>query len=372
MSSSARDADKRILVEHLVEVAHPEEDDGAGILALCVLVLPHRWRQRGWRARGRGDTGFGGYRHSGVRRVIAGPARGRVPAGVDQGGRVGKYSSPRAGPVRGLPGPETSPPPGRRGLTQSPFARVDFVGSAVYNGRDVTILALDTSTHAGSVALRRAGTLLGEHVGCRRRAACAPAAGRHPRSAARLPPCRSGEVSLFAVASGPGAFTGLRIGIATIQGLAFAHGRPVVGVSALEAIAHAVRAEAEAAGVPLVAAWMDAARGEVFTSLFEAGADGRLACVGCAGGRLAGGHARAVAGDRERAARAVCRRRGGALPARRLPQRFGDRGRAVSARARAGRSDRGTRRSGRGARSRRPAARAAPAVRAPSGRGAGT
>ena len=84
---------------------------------------------------------------------------------------------------------------------------------------------------------------------------------------------------MYAVASGPGAFTGLRIGIATIQGLAFAHGRPVVGVSALEAIAHAVRADAEAAGVPLVAAWMDAARGEVFTSLFARGADGRLACV---------------------------------------------------------------------------------------------
>ena len=152
------------------------------------------------------------------------------------------------------------------------------MGSAVYNGRDVTILALDTSTHAGSVALRRAGTLLGEHVG----SADVPHARRLPGAILDLLGVSAvslGEVSLFAVASGPGAFTGLRIGIATIQGLAFAHGRPVVGVSALEGIAHAVRAEAEAGGVPLVAAWMDAARGEVFTSLFERGADGRLACV---------------------------------------------------------------------------------------------
>jgi tRNA threonylcarbamoyladenosine biosynthesis protein TsaB len=156
--------------------------------------------------------------------------------------------------------------------------RVDFVRTAVYNGRDVTILALDTSTHAGSVALRRAGALLGEHAG----SADVPHARRLPGEILDLlRECRVplADVSLYAVASGPGAFTGLRIGIATIQGLAFAHGRPVVGISALEAIAHAVRADAEAAGVQLIAAWMDAARGEVFTSLFELGTDGRPACL---------------------------------------------------------------------------------------------
>ena len=117
---------------------------------------------------------------------------------------------------------------------------------AVYNGRDVTILALDTSTHAGSVALRRDGELLGEHVG----SADVPHARRLPGEVLdllRVCGVPLGEVTLYAVASGPGAFTGLRIGIATIQGLAFAHGRPVVGISALEAIAHAVRAEAAAA-----------------------------------------------------------------------------------------------------------------------------
>ena len=149
---------------------------------------------------------------------------------------------------------------------------------AVYNGRDVTILALDTSTPAGSVALRQGGALLGEHVG----SADVPHARRLPGGILDLlRDCGVplGDVSLYAVASGPGAFTGLRIGIATIQGLAFAHGRPVVGISALDGIAHAVRAEAHASGVSLVAAWMDAARGEVFTSLFDTHADGRLVCV---------------------------------------------------------------------------------------------
>jgi tRNA threonylcarbamoyladenosine biosynthesis protein TsaB len=152
------------------------------------------------------------------------------------------------------------------------------VRGAVYNGRDVTILALDTSTHAGSVALRRDGALLGEHVG----SADVPHARWLPGEVLNLlricgVPLR--DVTLYAVASGPGAFTGLRIGIATIQGLAFAHGRLVAGISALEAIAHAVRAESAAAGIPLLAAWMDAARGEVFTSLYDTIGDGQLACV---------------------------------------------------------------------------------------------
>jgi tRNA threonylcarbamoyladenosine biosynthesis protein TsaB len=152
------------------------------------------------------------------------------------------------------------------------------VRGAVYNGRDVTILALDTSTHAGSIALRRDGELLGEHVG----SADVPHARRLPGEVLdllRVCGVPLGEVTLYAVASGPGAFTGLRIGIATIQGLAFAHGRPVVGISALEAIAHAVRAEAAAAGIALLAAWMDAARGEVFTSVYDTIGDGQLACV---------------------------------------------------------------------------------------------
>jgi hypothetical protein len=77
---------QRILVEHLVEVAHAEEDDGAGVLALRVLVLAHRGRQGCACTRRRGHAGFGRYRHSSVRRVKAGPARGRVPAGAIRAG----------------------------------------------------------------------------------------------------------------------------------------------------------------------------------------------------------------------------------------------------------------------------------------------
>jgi tRNA threonylcarbamoyladenosine biosynthesis protein TsaB len=74
-------------------------------------------------------------------------------------------------------------------------------------------------------------------------------------------------IDLFAVAAGPGSFTGLRIGIATIQGLAFVTGRHVVAVSALEALAQAAASQAPEGAV--VAAGMDACRGEVFTALYR-------------------------------------------------------------------------------------------------------
>ena len=45
------------------------------------------------------------------------------------------------------------------------------------------------------------------------------------------------EIDCFAVATGPGSFTGLRVGIATMQGLAMATGRPLIGVSAFDALA---------------------------------------------------------------------------------------------------------------------------------------
>jgi tRNA threonylcarbamoyladenosine biosynthesis protein TsaB len=151
---------------------------------------------------------------------------------------------------------------------------VDFLPKRSLQGRVVT-LALDTSTRAGSVAVRRDGVLVRAHVG----AADVPHGRRLP--GALLDLLAAGgvtlpEVTLYAVASGPGAFTGLRIGIATMQGLAFAHGRPLAGVSALEACAYAVREDAATAGTPVVAVWMDAARREVFTALFARDPDGHL------------------------------------------------------------------------------------------------
>lgn len=78
-----------------------------------------------------------------------------------------------------------------------------------------------------------------------------------------------GEVDAIAVDIGPGLFTGLRVGIATANGLAQALGKPMIGVSSLDLIAHANRF----AGDELVAV-IDARRGEVYAARYEVIGDG--------------------------------------------------------------------------------------------------
>ncbi len=76
------------------------------------------------------------------------------------------------------------------------------------------------------------------------------------------------EIDAFAVATGPGSFTGLRIGIATMQGLAFGRAKPLIGVSGLTAL----RAVASPAFLgSRIATWVDAWRGDVYAALFEDG-----------------------------------------------------------------------------------------------------
>src|SRR5437870_4546246 len=130
------------------------------------------------------------------------------------------------------------------------------------------VLALDTTTPAGSVALVEERGVIAERRGepSRTHAERLPTAIVSLLDECGVP--MSG-IDLFAVASGPGSFTGLRIGIATIQGLAFVAGRPLVGVSALEALVQ--EAGVMAAPGAIVGAWMDAHRGEVFSALYRVG-----------------------------------------------------------------------------------------------------
>lgn len=129
----------------------------------------------------------------------------------------------------------------------------------------MTILSLDTTTRDGSAAFIVDGRVIDE----RRGDATRTHAERLPSELMALAASNGttlGAIDLFAVASGPGSFTGLRVGIAAIQGAAFVHARPVVAVSALDALAYAVAAGRETG---LVGVWMDAHRSEVFSSLYQ-------------------------------------------------------------------------------------------------------
>ncbi len=128
------------------------------------------------------------------------------------------------------------------------------------------VLALDTTVPGGSAALVEGTRVLVESPGdpARSHGEQLPGLLLHVLESARF---ELRDVDRFAVASGPGSFTGLRIGIATVQGLATVVGRRVVAVPALEALGHL-----GSLGLPagtVVAAWMDARRRDVFSALYR-------------------------------------------------------------------------------------------------------
>ncbi len=71
-------------------------------------------------------------------------------------------------------------------------------------------------------------------------------------------------IDAFAVTTGPGSFTGLRVGLATVQGLALACGRPCVGLPALDVLALTAAGREGA-----IVALMDAFRGEVYACIYD-------------------------------------------------------------------------------------------------------
>lgn len=131
------------------------------------------------------------------------------------------------------------------------------------------ILAMDSSARSASVALWEDGRILGK---------CFVNNGL-THSQTLLPMVESllahsrvkiGEIGLFAVSAGPGSFTGIRIGVAAIKGMALAADKPCAGVSTLQAMAQNLSC---VEGV--VCASMDARCGQVYNALFDVSA-GRI------------------------------------------------------------------------------------------------
>lgn len=134
--------------------------------------------------------------------------------------------------------------------------------------RSMLLLATDTSGKHGSIALAR-----GTPDGSCDVLEVIPLAGGNfsaqlvPQVAALL--AKHGftkhDLGGFAVASGPGSFTGLRVGLAAIKALAEVLGKPIAAVSLLEAVAIAGKSPGK------VVAAMEAGRGEVYAGAYEIG-----------------------------------------------------------------------------------------------------
>lgn len=132
-----------------------------------------------------------------------------------------------------------------------------------FGNSPLIVLSLDTTTRAGSAALVDDGRVRAELIGD----ATLTHGQRLPADLMRVleeAAVSLDDLDLLAVAAGPGSFTGLRVGIAAMQGLAFAANLQIVPVSALDALARA-----GADGKRAVAAWMDAQRGQVYAALYS-------------------------------------------------------------------------------------------------------
>ena len=124
-------------------------------------------------------------------------------------------------------------------------------------------LAFESSAKAASVALLRDGSLISQYSQC--------SGLTHSRTL--LPMAEDllknaeltlADIDLFAVAHGPGSFTGIRIGVSTVKGLSWACDKPCVGVSTLESMAwHGLAAGG------LICPVMDARRQQVYNALFQ-------------------------------------------------------------------------------------------------------
>mgnify|MGYP005842226515 CR=1 FL=1 len=125
------------------------------------------------------------------------------------------------------------------------------------------IFGIDTSTSCGAVGLIDDGEVISEYLlnlpvtHSERLLGAIEFVLREAR-------CSIEQIDGWAVALGPGSFTGLRIGVSTVKGLAFATGRPVAGVSTLDVLASQI------APTPyLICPILDARKKELYTAFYR-------------------------------------------------------------------------------------------------------
>lgn len=130
------------------------------------------------------------------------------------------------------------------------------------------LLAVDTSGKSLSLAICRDNDLISEmtlHQGYNHSVTQMPLLQdilKHSR-------VKISEIDLFACATGPGSFTGVRIGVSSVKAMAYAAGKPAVGVSSLQALIYPLRKQKNALLCPAI----DARRGRVFAGAWQGGTD---------------------------------------------------------------------------------------------------
>lgn len=125
-------------------------------------------------------------------------------------------------------------------------------------------LAIDTSTSVASIAIVDEKGLLGEY-----------SINDNKTHSQKLVPMlkellenlrlTSEDIDVFAAITGPGSFTGLRIGVTTIKALAYAAKKPTVGITSLDALANATIIDENSFACPI----MDARNNQVYTALYK-------------------------------------------------------------------------------------------------------
>jgi len=130
-------------------------------------------------------------------------------------------------------------------------------------GSDMKILGIDTSTSCGSVGLIDDGGIISDYL--------LNIPVTHSERLLRAielvlgeARCAVDDLDGWAISLGPGSFTGVRIGVSTIKGLAFATQKPVVGVSTLDVLASQISPTPY-----LICPIIDARKGEVYTAFYR-------------------------------------------------------------------------------------------------------
>jgi tRNA threonylcarbamoyladenosine biosynthesis protein TsaB len=132
------------------------------------------------------------------------------------------------------------------------------------------VLGIDTSTSCGSIGLIDDERIISEYLlnipvtHSERLLASIELVLKEARMAI-------GDLDGWAISLGPGSFTGLRIGVSAVKGLALATGKPVSGVSALDVLAHQITSTPY-----LICPILNARKGEVYVAFYRYGEEGSI------------------------------------------------------------------------------------------------